>query len=333
MSDLHWACEHCGHHLAIDEKGVGRRVVCTNCRKQGVVPPVGSHWFCTECRHKLGAALNLVGKTVHCDECGAEQTVPNPGKTTGAIKIDLSTFSKHAKGGTGSATTVICPKCGAKLPIGATICTHCMFNLSLSEKATDDASGSAMPHKKAKESDKPERDWKEISKVAGLILVILLMGGRLMGDRLAFWRRSPSPVRMLAVEHLDYMRVFDYLQTLKHSMDMGGDLDYAFFLAPHAMEDLNRIGADPVHAGSLVLEELKEVLPVLENYRRLWVAARDGTRIRGSEASDLVRLHPELSGHLRGSGSSATLDAQSAARDLERAARMAVARGIHVLAR
>ncbi len=336
MSDLHWACEHCGHHLAIDEKGVGRQVVCKSCGKQGAVPPVGSQWFCTECRHKVGAALNLVGKTVHCDECGAEQTVPNPGKSTGAIKIDLSTFSKHARSGSSSVTTVICPECGARLPVGATICPHCMHNLSGSLPPTD-GSGAAKtpqaPRVSPAASPEEKTDWKERAKIAGLVLVILFFGARLMGDRIAFWRRASPATPILAMEHYEYVRVFEYLETLRISMDMGQTFEHAFSLARFASRDLSHLAADPERAGSMVLQEVTEAISILDDYRRLWAAAQAGTRVRGREASDMAQRHPELAGLLQGSGASATLDPQEAIRDMEITARMAIRRGIDALAR
>lgn len=331
MSDLHWACEHCGHHLAIDEKGVGRRVACKACGNLVVVPPVATHWYCTECHTKLGAALHLAGKIVHCDECGAEQTVPQPGKTTGAVKIDLSTFSKHHTKSGHSNTTVLCPQCGAKVPIGATLCSHCMFNLEKDKPVSQPDAPKGPMHDAAVGPGGSGADWKERAKIAGLLLVILIGCFRLFGDRLTFFRRASRSGPILAVQHTDYYRVFEYFVTLLDTLDQNGDLQYVFFLARSVAAELQFIGGNSIPSDPALLREVSGVFEITEDYRRLQETVAAGGRLRGREASAMADQYPELRGLVQGSGAGASLDPQQAVAEMDIVVRMALRRGIDAL--
>jgi hypothetical protein len=80
MSDILFTCPNCRKPLAVDAKGAGMTVACTDCHKGIVVPAPSVFFLCPSCHGSLSASEDLFMASRDCPTCGIELLVPKEGR-------------------------------------------------------------------------------------------------------------------------------------------------------------------------------------------------------------------------------------------------------------
>jgi hypothetical protein len=82
MANIYFKCS-CEKVLAVDEAGVGRKIICPDCCAPITVPIPNIHWNCS-CGSIMLAPNSLSEQTVQCYDCKTKSQVPisDKSKTT-----------------------------------------------------------------------------------------------------------------------------------------------------------------------------------------------------------------------------------------------------------
>ena len=92
MATIYFKCA-CEKALAVDEKGVGRKITCPDCGVPVTVPVPNIHWNCS-CGSIMLAPNSLSEQTVQCYDCKIKSQVPASDKSkTTRILISPNKFT------------------------------------------------------------------------------------------------------------------------------------------------------------------------------------------------------------------------------------------------
>ena len=81
-----------------------------------------------QCGAAFAAPDQYAGKTVKCPKCANPLVVPRPAPTAAPAPVNSSLAELLDEAGIGGGAGQRCPKCQAKMPPTAVICTECGFN-------------------------------------------------------------------------------------------------------------------------------------------------------------------------------------------------------------
>ena len=161
MADYKFSCPHCGQHLQAESGYEGMQISCPSCQGSMVVP--------------------------------GEPSVPNLAATSASRPSTISsppppTSSRPAPSAPTQAGASGCPSCGAALPRGAVLCTHCGYNLVTRQRTV-----AGRPAALGKPAD-AHRDAPWYKTAYPYIAAVLVIMGILY-----FFGRENPPVRMAFV--------------------------------------------------------------------------------------------------------------------------------------
>ncbi len=136
------ACPHCSTHFRIPARGA-RPLVRSSSARSDYVAPIRFTFTCQRCGSILEGASDVCGERGRCPTCGAVFVVPSVDRKTGlptgpAEVADDGEFPTpvHAYAAAGDKAPqirrldsgeqiIICPRCAARMPIDAHLCTTC----------------------------------------------------------------------------------------------------------------------------------------------------------------------------------------------------------------
>ncbi len=81
MADIVFRCPHCPQHLRATEEDLGKRMKCSHCRTESVVPQPAEQIECHKCHTTVQISLFDLRETFQCPGCGADICFSTPSST------------------------------------------------------------------------------------------------------------------------------------------------------------------------------------------------------------------------------------------------------------